>query len=130
MTQTATLRQLADEKAAKYGIPTWLFRSLISHESGWNPGAVSPAGATGLTQLMPGTARGLGVNPRDPEQNLEGGARYLRQQFDRFGEWRLALAAYNAGPGAVERAGGAPTLETLAYVENVKGRAATLAACG
>lgn len=106
--------------AKKYGIPTKLFLQLVKMESGWRPDAVSPAGAQGLTQLMPETARGLGVDPLDPIQNLEGGARYLRQQFDRFKRWDLATAAYNAGPGAVEKYGGVPPYrETQRYVRNL-----------
>jgi hypothetical protein len=94
--------------------------SLISHESGWNPNAVSPAGAIGLGQLMPGTAQGLGVNPHNPIQNLKGAAKYLRSQYDAFGSWRLALAGYNAGGGAVKKYGGIPPYpETQAYVRNV-----------
>lgn len=86
--------------ARKYGIPEALFLRLVNQESRWNPNARSHKGAMGLAQLMPGTAAKLGVNPRDPVQNLEGGARYLRMMYNQFGDWRLALAAYNAGPGA------------------------------
>lgn len=82
--------------------------------------AVSPKGAIGLAQLMPATARMLGVDPWDPVQNLEGGARYLAAQYRRFGSWRLALAAYNAGPAAVARHGGVPPYrETRAYIAHV-----------
>ena len=101
-----------------------IFRSLIRHESGGSPTAVSPKGAIGLAQLMPVTARGLGVDPMDPAQNLEGGARYLAQQFKKYGRWDLALAAYNAGPGAVDQYGGIPPYEeTQNYVRNVLARA-------
>lgn len=112
--------------AAKHGIDPALLRALVRQESGFDPAARSSAGATGLTQLMPGTAASLGVDPTDPVQALEGGARYLRQQLDRFGgDERLALAAYNAGPGAVARFGGVPPYaETQAYVEKVLGYAA------
>ena len=108
------------QAAQSAGVPESLLSALVKNESGGNPDAVSPAGAIGLTQLMPGTAEGLGVDPYDPEQNLLGGARYLRQQFDRFGSWDLALAAYNAGPGAVEKYNGIPPYEeTQSYVANV-----------
>lgn len=108
--------------AAKHGIPEDLFLRLVQQESGWNPGAVSHKGATGLAQLMPGTARTLGVDLNDPKQNLEGGARYLRMMYDKFGSWRLALAAYNAGPGAVEKHGGIPPYaETKNYVKAILG---------
>jgi hypothetical protein len=119
----ADLKGLVAKSARKHGVPAGLFNSLVSAESGFNPNAQSPVGAQGLAQLMPGTARGLGVtDPFDPRQNLEGGARYLRQQFDRFGSWDLALAAYNAGPGAVEKYGGVPPFdETQNYVEKVLG---------
>jgi hypothetical protein len=110
----------ADAVARKYGIPRALFRKLIQAESGWNPNAVSPAGAMGLGQLMPATAKGLGVDPRDPMQNLDGAARYLSGQFKRFKKWDLALAAYNAGPGAVEKYGGIPPYkETQGYVRKI-----------
>ncbi len=109
--------------AAKYGIETeWVLR-IIEAESGGNPNAVSPEGAIGLMQLMPATARALGVqNPYDPVQNIEGGVRYLRHLLDRFGDLRLALAAYNAGPGAVERYGGVPPYpETQRYIRRILG---------
>jgi hypothetical protein len=108
---------VAKAAAAKHGVPEDLFLRLVQQESGWNPNAVSPKGATGLAQLMPATARRLGVDINDPKQNLEGGARYLRAMYDKFGSWRLALAAYNAGPGAVEQYGGIPPYaETKNYV--------------
>jgi hypothetical protein len=116
----AQLEAAARRTAKRHGIPLPLFRKLISAESGWNPNAVSPAGAIGLAQLMPATAKGLGVDPRDPIQNLEGAARYLSSQYKRFGKWDLALAAYNAGPGAVEKHGGIPPYrETQAYVKKI-----------
>lgn len=79
-------------------MPPNLLAALVKHESGGDQNAISSAGAIGLTQLMPGTAQALGVDPYDPWQNLVGGATYLKQMFDRFGDWALALAAYNAGP--------------------------------
>lgn len=101
-----------------------LLEALVWQESRWHPQAVSSAGAVGLGQLMPGTARTLGVNPRDPVANLRASARYLKALLDRFGgniEW--ALAAYNAGPERVARAGGLPAIaETRAYVRAVMGR--------
>ncbi|MEP3346417.1 MAG: lytic transglycosylase domain-containing protein [Litoreibacter sp.] len=112
----------AKRAARKHNIPTDLFLRLVQQESGWKPQVVSHAGAIGLAQLMPGTARALRVNPRDPKQNLEGGARYLRQMYNKFGSWRLALAAYNAGPGAVEKHGGVPPYkETRNYVRKILG---------
>lgn len=108
--------------AAKHGIDPALLAGLVKQESGFNPSATSSAGAKGLTQLMPATARSLGVtDATDPLQALDGGAKYLRQQLDRFGgDERLALAAYNAGPGAVQRFGGIPPYaETQAYVQKV-----------
>lgn len=105
--------------ACEQGIPAGLFDAMIIRESGYNPVAVSSANAYGLAQLMPGTAFGLGVNRYDPLQNMRGGARYLRQQLDRFGQVHLALAAYNAGPGRV-RGGLVPRItETQAYVSNI-----------
>ncbi|UWR20898.1 lytic transglycosylase domain-containing protein [Sulfitobacter sp. S190] len=114
---------VARAAARKHGIPEDLFLRLVQQESGWNSKAVSHAGAIGLAQLMPGTAAVLRVNPRDPEQNLEGGARYLSQQYKTFGSWRLALAAYNAGPGAVKKYGGIPPYrETKNYVRIIAGK--------
>lgn len=105
--------------ACEHGIPAGLFDAMIIRESGYNPWAVSRANAYGLAQLMPDTATGLGVDRYDPVQNLRGGARYLRQQLDRFGQVHLALAAYNAGPGRV-RGGVMPRLlETQRYVTNI-----------
>ena len=100
--------QMAKDAARRHGVPTDLFLRLVQQESGWNPSAKSHAGAIGLAQLMPGTARVLRVNPHDPYENLEGGARYLAQQYRTFGSWRLALAAYNAGPEAVRKYNGVP----------------------
>jgi len=115
----------ARQMAEKYGIPPELFFALIGQESGWKQGSRSGAGAIGLTQLMPGTARGLGVDPTKWKENLRGGAMYLSQQFKSFGQWDLALAAYNAGPGAVRGAGNrVPDIsETQNYVKQVLARA-------
>ena len=114
--------EVAKSAARKHNVPEDLFLRLVQQESGWNVGALSNKGATGLAQLMPGTANTLGVDINDPGQNLEGGARYLRQMFDKFGTWKLALAAYNAGPGAVEEHGGVPPYaETENYVSKILG---------
>lgn len=114
--------QMARDAARRNRVPEDLFLRLVQQESAWNPNAVSHAGAIGLAQLMPDTARYLRVNARDPYQNLDGGARYLREQYDTFGSWRLALAAYNAGPGAVEQHGGVPPYrETRNYVRVIWG---------
>lgn len=113
---------VARDAARRHGIPEDLFLRLVQRESNWSPSAVSPKGATGLAQLMPATAALLGVDIADPAQNLDGGARYLKMMYRRFGDWRLALAAYNAGPEAVERHGGIPPYaETTAYVQAVYG---------
>jgi soluble lytic murein transglycosylase-like protein len=113
--------------AKRHGIDPALLAGLVKQESGFNPNAGSPAGARGLTQLMPGTAAGLGVtNVLDPAQSLDGGAKYLRRQLDAFGgDVTKALAAYNAGPGAVQRYGGVPPYaETQNYVRAVQANAA------
>lgn len=112
------------ELAAKYDISPSLLEAVVWQESRWRTGAVSPVGARGLAQLMPGTARQMGVDPADPNANLEGGARYLRMQLDAFGgDVEKALAAYNAGPGRVQRAGGIPRIrETQDYVSAILAR--------
>jgi soluble lytic murein transglycosylase-like protein len=112
----------AKAMARKHGVPEDLFLRLVQQESGWNPSARSHKGARGLAQLMPGTAAKLGVDASDPIQNLEGGARYLKMMYNTFGSWRLALAAYNAGPGAVQKYGGVPPYrETRNYVRIIHG---------
>ena len=117
-------RAKVDELAARFDLSPSLIEALVWQESRWRHDARSPVGARGLAQLMPGTARDLGVNPDDPFANLEGGARYLREQIDRFdGDLEKALAAYNAGPGRVMRAGGIPRIrETQLYVAAIMGR--------
>ncbi len=113
---------MARAAARKHAVPEDLFARLVQRESGFNPGARSVKGAIGLAQLMPDTAARLGVDPTDPAANLEGGARYLRQMYDRFGDWKLALAAYNAGPDAVASYSGVPPYaETIAYVKVILG---------
>ena len=109
------------DAACAAGIPIHLFDALISQESRYRVTARSHAGAMGLAQLMPDTARYLGVtDPWDAAQNLRGGARYLREQYDRFGQWDLALAAYNAGPGNVSKYNGIPPFrETRGYVRTI-----------
>ena len=115
--------QEARAAARRYGVPEDLFLRLVQQESGWNPRARSVKGAIGLAQLMPATARTLRVDPRDPSQNLDGGARYLAAQYRKFRSWRLALAAYNAGPEAVTKYGGVPPYrETQGYVRAILGR--------
>ncbi len=114
------------ELARRFDLSPTLIEAVVWQESRWNAGARSPVGARGLAQLMPGTASYLGVNPDDPFANLEGGARYLREQMDRFdGNIEKALAAYNAGPGRVIAAGGIPRIrETQTYVSSIMGRLA------
>lgn len=109
------------EAACEAGLPVHLFDALIIQESRYNPVAVSPKGATGLAQLMPASARILGVrNILDPRENMRGGARYLRALFDEFGRFDLALAAYNAGAGRVRATGRVPRInETIHYVSNI-----------
>ncbi len=117
---------LISQAAARYGLDPAVLHGLIQQESGFNANSRSSAGAAGLTQLMPGTAASLGVSdPLDPAQSIEGGARYLSQMMSQFGgNVTDALAAYNAGPGAVKQYGGVPPYaETQAYVNKVLGYA-------
>lgn len=118
------LQRLMTYYGEYYQVDPLLVQLIMEQESGFDPFAMSPAGAMGLMQLMPDTAWMLGVDdPWDPEQNVEGGVRYFSQQMDRFGRVELALAAYNAGPGAVEKWGGVPPYpETLDYVNTIMGR--------
>lgn len=118
------LERLIHKYAGLYGVDPSLVRAVMRHESGFNPHAVSPKGAQGLMQLMPGTAAQMGVeNPFDPEQNIAGGVGYLRLCLDRFGQSvPLAVAAYNAGPGRVAKSRGVPAIpETQNFVKNVLG---------
>lgn len=113
---------MAAQVAVQHGLDPNIFVKQVQLESGFNPNAVSPAGAQGLTQLMPGTARGLGVsNPFDPQQALEGGARFMQQLLQKYkGDYTKALAAYNAGPGNVDKYGGIPPFaETQRYVKQI-----------
>jgi peptidoglycan DL-endopeptidase CwlO len=119
-TGSAAYDNLFDAATSRYHLPAGLLKSVARAESGFNPKAHSPAGAVGLMQLMPGTARGLGVDPSDPAQAVDGAARLLRSHLDQFGSVRLAVAAYNAGAGAVRRYDGVPPYrETRTYVERV-----------
>ncbi len=113
--------ELADAAAARYGLPYWLVREVMRVESGFQPQAVSPKGAIGLMQLMPETAQRLGADPKDPAQNADAGARYLRELLDKYdGRLWHALAAYNAGPKAVEKYHGVPPYrETIDYIYRI-----------
>ena len=126
----ANIQQIARREAKRQGVPVNLVLAVIRQESGGRPDAVSPAGAQGVMQLMPATAKALGVrDTSDPAQNIRGGVKYLRQQYDRFKSWKLALAAYNAGPGNVEKHGGVPPFpETRGYVKAVLAAAGDLGA--
>jgi soluble lytic murein transglycosylase-like protein len=115
--------------SAKTAVPLSLLVATAYEESRMDPSAESGAGARGLLQLMPATARELRLDGDDPATNVLAGAQYLHQMLNRFGSVDLALAAYNAGPTAVERAGGAPTAATLRYVKNIQARASLLVGC-
>jgi soluble lytic murein transglycosylase-like protein len=125
---TSAYEPLIEAAAQRYGVDPAVLHGLIEQESGFDPSAQSSAGASGLTQLMPGTAASLGVaNPLDPAESIEGGARYLAELTSQFGgDTTDALAAYNAGPGAVQQYGGVPPYaETQSYVSKVLGYAET-----
>jgi soluble lytic murein transglycosylase-like protein len=121
----ARLRELVAKAARHHGVPEGLAEAVAAQESNWNAAAISPKGAIGVMQLMPATARALGVhNAHDPAENIEGGVRYLASLLERFNDQvPLALAAYNAGPGAVEKHGGIPPFrETRNYVTRIMDR--------
>jgi soluble lytic murein transglycosylase-like protein len=119
MSDEASFKSYANNEANAYGIPPDIFSNLIDTESSWNPNAVSTKGAEGIAQLMPGTAPG--INRFDPFASLTYAAKLLRSYFDKFGSWNLAVAAYNAGPHAVEEHGNTipPYAETVAYVSKI-----------
>lgn len=119
--QTASTRELIDKAARKYGLPPAFVRAVVAAESGYHADAVSPKGAIGLMQLMPGTARDMGADPKVPEQNVDAGTRYLRDLLLKYDNHAYhALAAYNAGPRAVDRYHGVPPYaETHSYILNV-----------
>jgi soluble lytic murein transglycosylase-like protein len=116
-----TPRELVESAAKKNGLPPKFVHSVVAAESGYQPNALSPKGAIGLMQLMPATAQAYGADPHDPAQNVEAGAAYLRELLIKYdGDPRRALAAYNAGPGAVAKYDGVPPYaETQTYVERV-----------
>ena len=122
----AAFRGAFASASAKTGVSPALLVATAYEESRMNPRARSAVGARGLLQLMPATAHELRLDGTDPATNVLAGARYLKEMIERFGSLDLGLAAYNAGPTAVERAGGAPTLQTLRYVKNVELRASSL----
>jgi soluble lytic murein transglycosylase-like protein len=120
----AVLKSYAETQANAYGIPPQIFTNLIQTESSWNPNAVSSEGAQGIAQLMPGTAPN--INRFDPYASMQYAAQLLRSYFDKFGSWDMAVAAYNAGPGAVQKYGGVPPYpETQSYVSKILGTQAS-----
>lgn len=131
--KTVDLDEIFQKASDTYNVPVQLLKAVAKAESNFNPAAVSHAGAQGIMQLMPGTAKSLGVtDPFDPEQNIMGGAKYLSRQLERYdGNTVLALAAYNAGPGNVEKYGGVPPFkETQNYIAKVTGYANETIAAG
>jgi soluble lytic murein transglycosylase-like protein len=120
--EAPTPLELADAAADRYGLPRVLVRSVMAAESGFEPLAISPKGAIGLMQLMPGTAQVLGADPHDPAQNVDAGTRYLRDLLEKYNYGlRHALAAYNAGPGAVDKYNGVPPYrETIDYISRIE----------
>jgi len=120
--QLASPQEMADAAADRYGLPRELVRSVMAAESGFQPQVVSPKGAIGLMQLMPGTAQVLGANPYDQAQNVDAGTRYLRDLLEKYNYGlRHALAAYNAGPGAVDKYNGVPPYrETINYINRIE----------
>jgi soluble lytic murein transglycosylase-like protein len=123
------ISEAIQESSARHAVPAPVVEAVAWQESRFNPAAVSPKGALGVMQLMPQTARAMGVDPTDVRANVDGGVAYLAQQIRRFGDLRLALAAYNAGPDAVARYGDVPPYaETRAYVRAVLSRLGPAAA--